>query len=64
MFDRGSMEERRNVDLSGINVIEMPVRLTLDSMSIGYNISSPGLRIPLGVGILVIRVIKVTMGSE
>ena len=32
-------EKRRNVDLSGIGVIEMPVRPTLCIMSTGHNIS-------------------------
>ena len=42
--------ERRNVDLSGIRVIEMHVRLTLGIMSTGHNISGAGLLTPLGVG--------------
>ena len=56
--------ERRNVDLSGINVTEMPVRPTLGIMFIGHNISGAGLLTPLGVGTIVTRVTKVTMGIE
>jgi hypothetical protein len=47
--------ERGNVDLSGINVIEMPVPSTLGIMSIGHNISDARLLTPLRVGTIVIN---------
>ena len=52
--------QRINVDLSGINVIEMPVQPTLDIMSIGHNINGARLLTPLGVGTIVTKVTKVT----
>ena len=33
------VEKRRNVDLSGINVIETPIRPNLGIMCIGHNIN-------------------------
>ena len=57
-------EKRRNVDLSGINVIEMLVRPTLGIMSTGHNINGAGLLILLRVDTIVTRIFKVTMGTE
>ena len=56
--------ERRSVDLSGINVIEMHVRPTLDIVSTRHNISGAGLRTPLKVGTIVIKVTKATMRAQ
>lgn len=49
----------RTVDFSGINVIKIPVRLTLSIISIGLNIGDVGLVIPIGEGTIVTRVTKV-----
>ena len=54
-------EKRRNVDLSGISVIEMPVRPTFGILSTGHYIGGAGLLTPLGLGTIVTRVTKVTM---
>jgi hypothetical protein len=43
-------EKRRNVDLSGIGVIEMPVRSTLGIMSTGHNIGGARLLTTLRLG--------------
>ena len=40
-------EKRRNANLNGINMIEMPIQPTL---GIGHNISGVGLPTPLRVG--------------
>ena len=53
----------RNIDLSGISVIEMLIQSTLDIMSTRHNISGIGTLTPLGVGTTVTRVTKVTMGT-
>ena len=58
------IEERRNIDLNGINMNEMPVRLILGIMSTGHNISGARLLTPLGVGTIETRVTKATMGIE
>jgi hypothetical protein len=58
------IKERRNVDLSGIGVIEMPVQLTLGIMSTRHNINDAQLLTPLGVGTIINRVTKVTIGIE
>ena len=61
VFSSLQLRERRNVDLSGINVIEMSVRSTLGIMSSGHNISDARLLTPLGVGTIETRVTQVTM---
>ena len=57
-------EKRRNVDLSGISVIEMLVRPTLGITSTGHNISGVGLLTLLKVDTIVTKIFKVTMGTE
>ena len=44
-------------------MIEMLVRLILGIMSTGHNVSGAGLLTPLGVGIIITKVTKVTMGT-
>lgn len=55
--------ERRYVDLSGINVIEVHVRPTSSIMYIGHNISGARLLTPHGVGTIGTRVTIVDYGS-
>ena len=43
-------EKRRNVDLSGISMIVMPVRPTLGTMSTGHNINGARLLTPFRGG--------------
>ena len=57
-------EKRKHVDLSGMSVIEMPVRPTLGIILTGHNINDAGLLTPLGVGTIVTKVTKVIMGVE
>ena len=45
-------------------MIEMPVRPTLGIMFTRLNIIGAGLLTPLGVGTIVTRLTKVTMGAE
>ena len=42
-------EKRKHVDLSGMSVIEMPVRPTLGIILTGHNINDAGLLTPLGI---------------
>ena len=56
--------ECRNNDLIGINVIELSIQPTLGIMFTGHNICGAWLLTPLGVGIIVIKVTKVTMETK
>jgi hypothetical protein len=53
--------ERRNVDPSRINVIEMLVSPTLGIMSTRHTINGVGLLTPLEEGAIITKVTKVTM---
>ena len=55
---------RRNVDLSGISVIEMPIQPTFGIMSTRHDISGARLLTPLWMGTIITRVIIVIMRTE
>ena len=56
MFSNLYWLQRRNANLSGISVMETPVRPTLGIMCTWHNITSAGLLTPPGVGTIVTKV--------
>ena len=62
--EKKKKKKRRNVDLSGMSVIEMSIQHTLGIMSTRHNLSGVGLLTTLGVGTILTGVTRVTRGSE
>ena len=62
--EKKKKKKRRNVDLSGMSVIEMSVQHTLGIMSTRHNLSGVGLLTTLGVGTILTGVTRVTRGDE
>ena len=60
-YTRSKREERINVDLSGINMVEMHVQPNYGTMFVRHNISSAWLLILIGVDTIETMMTKLTM---